>query len=179
VVYNGITTFPPSERQYSFPYIFAMASQLPHKNAAGILAAYQAYRNLVSDPLPLVFCGVSETSQPGVIALKGINDNDLHACYAYADLFVFLSLIEGFGFPPLEALAHGTPVLCSDIPSLREIGKNFANYVDPTQPNLVAKKMAELLTEKNSTSLNNTRSTISKEYSWITCATKILLAIES
>ncbi|WP_347988529.1 glycosyltransferase family 1 protein [Methylomonas sp. AM2-LC] len=177
VVHNGITTFPPSERKYAFPYIFAMASQLPHKNAAGVLAAYQTYRDLVANPLPLVFCGVTETNQPGVIAVKGINDNDLHACYAFADLFVFLSLIEGFGFPPIEALAHGTPVLCSDIPSLREIGKDFATYVDPTKPDLAAKKIATLLTENNSASLKLARTAFSQEYSWTQCASKILMAI--
>ena len=62
---------------------------------------------------------------PDRIIFTGYVDNNLlKQYYKQADLFIFPSLYEGFGLPPLEALAVGTNVICSDIPVLREILKN-------------------------------------------------------
>jgi len=179
VVHNGFSITEPGPRPVDNPYIFAMASQLPHKNADGLLAAYRAYRALENSPLTLVICGISELNQPGVVAVKDLDDTSLHAYYAYADLFVFLSLIEGFGYPPLEALAHGTPVICSDIPSLRETTKGFANYVPPTQAEVVGKKMATLLSQNTPVGIKKERMTIIHKYNWRSCANDVLGVIKN
>ena len=65
--------------------------------------------------LPLALCGADDVQQDGVLALGRVSDEVLGALYAHADLFVFLSLIEGFGYPPIEALRAGTPVVCSTL----------------------------------------------------------------
>ena len=179
VVHNGIAITRPGPMPFPQPYIFAMTSDLPHKNANGILAAYQTYRHLTDTPLPLVVCGISDPNQPGVTAVKGLDDTTLHGYYAHAELFVFLSLIEGFGFPPVEALAHGTKVLCSDIPALREVAKGLASYVAPNEPVAVAEKMAELLAQKDSAAKREQRMAILQEYSWAACADGVLDAIKS
>lgn len=179
ILYNGIPITKAGTRPFEKPYIFAMASHLPHKNYDGLLAAYRAYRAIEDAPLPLIICGVSESNQLGVITVKGLDDATLHAYYAYADLFIFLSLIEGFGFPPVEALAHGTPVICSDIPSLREITKGFANYVPPTLPEVVGKQIAQVLSQDTSVSIKEERKNIINEYTWHSCATGILNVIKS
>ena len=59
VVHNGIPIAVPGSRPSEKPYIFAMASQFPHKNTEDLLAAYCAYRAQVESPLPLVICGIS------------------------------------------------------------------------------------------------------------------------
>ena len=174
VVYNGVSITEPGPRPVAEPYIFAMTSPLPHKNAAGVLAGYQAYRALVTAPLPLYVCGSNATDQAGVTPLKNLSDADLHAYYANAELFVFLSFIEGFGFPPVEALAHGTAVLCSDIPSLREISQGMANYVDVQETTEIGRKIAELLTQENTAELRNQRITILDAYTWPACANGVL-----
>lgn len=179
VVHNGIPITVPAPRPFDKPYIFAMASQLPHKNIEGILVAYAAYRKLESKPLPLVICGVSNSNQLGVISVKGLDDATLHAYYAYADLFVFLSLIEGFGFPPVEALAHGTAVICSDIPVLREVTKGYASYVPPTQAKVVGEKMVELLAQTPSDEVKRERMAVADSYTWLACANGVLKAINS
>jgi len=55
-----------------------------------------------------------------IIEIGGVNDDDLPALYSAAEALVFPSLYEGFGWPPLEAMACGTPAIVSDIPALRE-----------------------------------------------------------
>lgn len=130
------------------PFIFAMASRLPHKNLDGVLRAYEAYRGLAGDQaLPLALCGASDVTQPGVVALGRVSETELQALYAHADLFLFLSLTEGFGYPPMEALRTGTPVVCSDIGVLEEVAGALAKYVHPERPQDAARAMKKVLSE--------------------------------
>lgn len=124
-------------------FIFAMASKLPHKNQQGVLAAYAAYRQRVgAKALPLALCGADDVQQDGVLALGRVSDEVLGALYAHADLFVFLSLIEGFGYPPIEALRAGTPVVCSTLDVFREVCGDMARYASPEDALAVAEEMA-------------------------------------
>lgn len=179
VVPNGIPITRPGERPFNGAYIFAMASALPHKNAEGLIAAYRVYRSLVDQPLPLIVCGISDPNETGVMVVKGIDDTKLHAYYAYADLFIFLSLIEGFGFPPIEALAHGTSVICSDILSLREVAKDLATFVPPCEADKVAKAMVEVLSQVVTDDIKKRRMVIVDDYTWHSCAKGVLEAILS
>lgn len=179
VVHNGLVVTEAGPRPIAEPYIFGMASRLPHKNADGLLAAYRIYRETHEYPLPMVICGLSDVEQDGVATVKGLDDTTLHAYYANAELFVFMSLIEGFGYPPIEALAHGTAVICSDIPALREVAKDYVGYVPPTEPELVAKGIAEAVLQKNTALLKRQRQAIVHDYSWRSCAEGVLAVIKS
>ncbi len=174
VVHNGIEIVPPGPKPFEEAYLFAMTSALPHKNSAGILAAYKAYRGLTDQPLPLFLCGVQDCSDEGVTILSKLDNSTLHAYYAYASLFIFLSRIEGFGFPPVEALAHGTPVICSNISSLREVSKNLANFVPLDEPELIGATIVKLLAQSDTESQRNERVNILKYYTWDSCAKKII-----
>jgi glycosyltransferase involved in cell wall biosynthesis len=77
---------------------------------------------------------------PGFIA-----EGDLPGLYAGADLFVYVSLYEGFGLPPLEAMACGVPVIVSDIPAHREVVGEAALRVPPDNVQLLAETMARVL----------------------------------
>lgn len=178
-VYNGVLITEPGPRPYAQPYLFAMSSRLPHKNADGILQAYQLYRANTDKPLPLIICGISDPQQTGVIAVQGLDEPSLHAYYAYAEGFIFLSLIEGFGFPPIEALAHGTPVLCSDIEVLREIAQDQANYADLDQPALIAEKINILVNQDHTDASKEKRRQILEKYTWSSCANGILKTLKS
>ena len=68
---------------------------------------------------------------PGVVHLDYLDPADLAAVYAGAELFVFPSIYEGFGFPLLEAMAHGVPSIAARSSSLPEIGGDAALYFDP------------------------------------------------
>ena len=66
------------------------------------------------------------------INLQGLSDEELYEEYYKADIVLFCSLFEGFGMPVIEAQQAGCPVICSDIPVLKEVGGDGALYVDPS-----------------------------------------------
>jgi glycosyltransferase involved in cell wall biosynthesis len=85
--------------------------------------------------------GVSER----VSIASFVSDQELHALYWQASVFVFLSEYEGFGLTPLEALAHGVPVLVLDTPVAREIYGSAAAYVSEPRPVTIAAGILQLL----------------------------------
>jgi len=76
-----------------------------------------------------------------------VPDEDLVALYNAADLFVYPSIFEGFGLPPLEAMACGTPVVCSNTSSFPEVVGDAALTVDPLDPEALARAIAALLND--------------------------------
>jgi len=83
-----------------------------------------------------------------VIFTGYVPDEDLPAIYSAADLFVFPSLYEGFGLPVLEAMACGTPVICSNTSSLPEVAGDAALLVDPADVRALAGAMERALTDE-------------------------------
>jgi len=82
----------------------------------------------------------------GTVRFAGfVTDGELVWLYRHAELFMFLSLDEGFGIPTLEALQFGVPILASDIPVFREILGDRATFVDPTSVNRVAEAVRAAL----------------------------------
>ena len=152
VIYNGINPVPTSDRPSALkpdgPYLYAATSMLPHKNAPGILRAYAAYFDAQvregKDPARLLLIGIdSPDSVPGgdvlspeaakyVTCCRYIESGEeMHSLLAGASAFLFLSLVEGFGFPPLEAMQLGVPVICSNRSSLPEVIADAGLLTDP------------------------------------------------
>lgn len=125
------------------PYFISVSSVRPHKNFGFLVQAFAA----VADRLPhqLVIVGESQglrTVDAGLAAqvealggrvrfLGRIPDADLRQWVAHADAMVFPSLYEGFGLPPIEAMAAGCPVLSSTAGALQEVCGEAAPYFDP------------------------------------------------
>src|SRR5574337_1123164 len=76
------------------------------------------------------------------------NDPMLRVFYSRAQAFLFQSLYEGFGLPPLEAMAHGTPVLTSNVSSLPEVFGQAALMVNPEHIFEIARGIRQILTER-------------------------------
>ena len=76
-----------------------------------------------------------------------VPDKTLAVLYRLASVFVFPSLYEGFGLPPLEAMASGTPVITSNVSSLPEVVGDAALLIDPYDPAAIAAAMRRVLTE--------------------------------
>jgi glycosyltransferase involved in cell wall biosynthesis len=172
VVYPGrdetlhVVESAPVRAKYKLPddYILHVGTLQPRKNLIRLIEAMQAIRHAQRQVgirnLTLVLAG-----QPGwlsapvlakarehsdVVRLLGyVPDEDLAGLYSGARAFVFPSLYEGFGFPVLEAMACGTPVICSDTSSLPELVGEAALLVDPTDTSALASAVARVLSEDN------------------------------
>jgi glycosyltransferase involved in cell wall biosynthesis len=180
VVYNGIPLCSPSEHVETEPYIFAVASGMPHKNANYLFEAYKKYRRSAINPLRLIVCGVDAPKVDGVITVKGISSEKLHAYYKGADMFIFASLIEGFGFPPIEAMSYGTFTLCSDISSLREVTKNACIYFDPFESFSLAAAIKQVQDFPEEYPSNpSALIEVSKQYNWDSCASGVLNVVKN
>lgn len=122
------------------PYICAITSELPHKNAKGIIESYKKYCEISCNPLNLVIIGLSDILSyklpkdinNRITCYKFIKENsELYKIIANSRLFLFLSLVEGFGLPPIEAMQLNVPVVCSNISSLPEVTGGAAILVNP------------------------------------------------
>lgn len=141
VVYPGLSQeyFPQSESEiervknkYNLPnkFILSLGTQEPRKNLERLI---QATADL---PTPLVIAGKygwgKKIDNPSHVTVLGfVDEADLPALYSSATVFCYPSLYEGFGFPVLEAMACGTPVVTSNISSLPEVSGEAAILVDP------------------------------------------------
>lgn len=159
VIYNGynkITELPECVDKSN--YIIAVTSKLPHKNAKGIIEAYEVYFKQCEHPLQLRIIGIGDGEQyalepqakENIKCYQYIESNEeMHRMIAEAKIFLFLSLIEGFGFPPVEAMQLGTPVVCSKMSSLPEVVGDAAILVDPCEPDEVADALVKLQNDAN------------------------------
>lgn len=159
VIYNGynkITELPECVDKSN--YIIAVTSKLPHKNAKGIIEAYEVYFKQCEHPLQLRIIGIGDVEQytlepqakENIKCYQYIESNEeMHRMIAEAKIFLFLSLIEGFGFPPVEAMQLGIPVVCSKMSSLPEVVGDAAILVDPCEPDEVADALVKLQNDAN------------------------------
>ena len=86
-----------------------------------------------------------DTDSDKIHFLGRISDEELVRLYNQAECFVFPSLYEGFGLPPLEAMACGCPVLVSDIPVEREVCGDAALYFNPLEPSEILRMITQYL----------------------------------
>ena len=130
-------------------YVLHLSSGKPHKNVPRLIEAWglaapergRAVLALAGD----AGAQAPGAAPPGVRLLGRVDEADLPALYAGARLFVFPSLFEGFGLPVLEAMACGTPVVCSDLSSLPEVAGDAALLVNPRDPRAIAAAVVRLL----------------------------------
>lgn len=127
------------------PYLFSVSTLQPRKNYQMLIRAFKPIA--ANWPHNLVIAGgkgwlyeqilaeVAQQELTGRVHFLGfVDDRDLPALYSQATLFLFPSLYEGFGLPPLEAMACGVPVLLSDASCLPEIGGPAALLLSPHDP---------------------------------------------
>lgn len=163
VIYEGVTPLASptsSASPTSFPFLLYVGNAYPHKNLSVLLEAFQLIHQRIP-ALHLIFAGrddqfsrhLEQQAQKSRSAshfsfIRNPSDEQLGDLYRHAELYVFPSRIEGFGLPPLEAMRMGTPVACSDIPSLREILGEAACYFPPNDPKHIADTIVSLLNDQ-------------------------------
>ena len=131
-------------------YVLCIGSQIRNKNHAAVLAAM---RGLAGAPLTLVcvgsanraiFSGGDCAASANIIGAGTVTDSELKALYENALCFVFPSLYEGFGIPPVEAMAAGCPVIVSDAAAMPEVCADAALYCDPHAPDTLREHIEAL-----------------------------------
>jgi glycosyltransferase involved in cell wall biosynthesis len=136
------------------PYIFALGNIHPRKNLGRLLEAYLRLKKRRKSMPEMVWGGLerwessellSQAQAAGIILPGFIAQRHLPTLYRQAEMLVYPSLYEGFGLPPLEALACGTPVVTSNTTSLPEVVGEAALTVDPTSIEAIAGAMARIL----------------------------------
>ncbi|MBW2618979.1 MAG: glycosyltransferase family 4 protein, partial [Deltaproteobacteria bacterium] len=159
-------------------YLVAPGNRRSHKNLAGAVRAFQRLAALEQAPGLVIVGQAPDLSAPGpgrVIQAQELGDDELAALYTGARATIFASLAEGFGLPPLEALACGCPVVASDLPVLREVlGPEAALYTPPGDEAAMAKGLAQVLAETETAS-KRTQAGQAKAagYTWEKAANKL------
>lgn len=131
-------------------FVLAVGSHDPRKNLAGVFAAASRLPDVCFAVAggfnPAVFATERPLVLPANVVLLGyVSDGELSALYQSAGCFVFPSFYEGFGLPPLEAMACGCPTVVASTSSLPEACGDAALYCDPTDPDDIAHQIRCLL----------------------------------
>jgi glycosyltransferase involved in cell wall biosynthesis len=137
-------------------FLLSVGTVEPRKNLGRLVAAYAAARSRLPEKWPLLVVGPtgwssgsSSIDPAGVYRLGEVEDGVLTGLYAKARLFAYVPLMEGFGFPPLEAMRMGTPVVTShDVPSVVEAPEaEAALMVDPFDVESIAAGLVAAATD--------------------------------
>jgi glycosyltransferase involved in cell wall biosynthesis len=146
-------------RIFDYPYILFVGNRRKHKNLSLLIKAFAIIKEKI--PHYLVIVGEKEKEKDEVdILVEELNiqeraiqlikpsDEVIINLYKFADLFVFPSLYEGFGLPPLEAVSLGCPVILSDIPVLREVFGEAGFYFNPYSEEDLAKAILKVISNE-------------------------------
>jgi len=129
------------------PFLLYPARAWPHKNHARLFEAFALLRRERPE-LRLVLTNYDGPTPDGVESLGRVSQDELAELYRGAAALVFPSLYEGFGQPPLEAMACGCPVACSNVASLPEVVDAAARLFDPTSAEEIAAAVEDVLRER-------------------------------
>jgi glycosyltransferase involved in cell wall biosynthesis len=192
VIYNAIDDHfatPPSDEavqrvreryQLDGPFALYVGNIKPHKNIERLIDAFDLVRRGGFERMELLIIGDQISKYPRlrravdkhklhkhVRFLGFVPDDTLAALYRLATVFVFPSLYEGFGLPPLEAMASGTPVVTSNRSSLPEIVGDAAELVDPYSAGSIAEGIQRVLSDPSLRQTMITRGLArAREFSW-------------
>lgn len=202
VIYSGVNKEQNENKnvgnirkKYNLPekYILYLGTIEPRKNIIGLIKAFEIFKeNFPKSPEKLVIAGskgwlyedifrtARNSPHKNDIIFSGfIADEDKAQLYGLSSLFVYPSFYEGFGFPPLEAMVAGVPVITSDCSSFPEVVGDSALMVNPYNSGQLAWAMGEILfdIELRKKMIKKGRDRVMK-FSWEKCAKETLGVLE-
>jgi len=136
--------------QINEDFVLAVGHSHPIKNFSGVIEAFKIVRKKYKIKLVIAgLTGKKVAKDEDIIYVGHIPNDKLYILYSAAKCFIFPTLHEGFGLPPLEAMACGCPVVVSDKGSLPEVCGDAAVYVNPYDPQSIAEGILKVLTDEN------------------------------
>lgn len=183
-------------KKYHLPrrYILFVSTLEPRKNVEGLIEAYRALPEAIKAQYALVLVGLSGWKSQGIEAAIGdaqtagdkvvrigyATSSDLAAIYSGASLFAYPSFYEGFGLPPLEAMACGVPVVTSNSSSLPEVVGDAALTIDPADQSALTAAMAQVLADPQlAADLRQKGLRRAKQFTWEVSAQRLLDIIKA
>lgn len=179
---SSISSLPAKNR----PFILYVGARGGYKNFEGLLAAYASHADLLNNYNLVLFGGGSlntnevdriQSMHIPLVQVRQVSGDDgvLAALYKQADMFVYPSLYEGFGIPPLEAMSFDCPVACSNTSSIPEVVGDAAIQFNPLDTDSIADALLSLSLDSalraNLIDLGRIRL---EKFSWEKCATQTL-----
>lgn len=167
------------------PFILAVSSMSPHKNFHLLVKAVALLGKTNFDVLiaggtnPAIFRSADIPLPETVKHVGYVNDVELKSLYSQASCFIYPSLYEGFGLPPLEAMSNGCPVIVARAGSLPEVCDDAALYCNPNDPQDIANKIWIMMNDvKLQDDFRAKGKSRSEMYTWEKCARKTLSVIK-
>ncbi len=189
VIYEGTpdsSSLP--EKKTKDPYLLYVGNAYPHKNLRRLILAFKELSQ--ERDLKLILVGEIDyfyqqlrkefSHLKNIVFADFVSDQELISLYQNASLYVFPSLCEGFGLPPLEAMSHGLPVISSSATCLPEILGQAALYFNPNNSQEIIQRIKEVLDDKKlQEKLISSGFKKIKEYSWNEMSKEILKIYQS
>lgn len=159
----GMTTQDKVKQKYNLPtkFILFLGTIEPRKNIIGLIEAFEQSYSLLPTPYTLIIAGhkgwndkkiyqkfESSPYKDKIKFIGSINPEDKSTLYSLASLFVYPSFYEGFGFPVVEAMTCGLPVITSNRSSLPEIAGHATYLVNPNKPSELAQAILAILKDE-------------------------------
>jgi glycosyltransferase involved in cell wall biosynthesis len=163
VVHSGVDRgwfeIPPSASPHARPYLIYVGNVKPHKNLGRLLEAFRQVASRIQCDLLILgknegflsgdrtVRATAERLAPRVQLLGALPQEELMRYVSHAEALVLPSLYEGFGLPPLEAMACGCPAIVSNVASLPEVCGDAAEYFNPFEPASIAEAILRVQKE--------------------------------
>lgn len=197
VIYCGFNNFSNENINYSnirksilkydkLPYILTVSTISPRKNIDNLISAFNLIKNEITHQL--IIAGKKGWMYDNIINLveklnlndrvfftDQINDDELKFLYKNAKFFIYPSIYEGFGLPPLEAMSYGIPTIVSNRTSIPEVCFDAAEYFDPYNYKDIGSKILQLISNNNKINIIKQKGyNRIKLFSWVRCANENL-----
>lgn len=191
-IYNGVTTGEPAMKESELRRKLGVEGRIvsyvgrhdPYKNVGGLVRAFELSCEQLGEDVVLVIAGKIDQRYPHanklakaspfhkrIIFTGYLPEAERLALLRASSVFTFPSMHEGFGLPPLEAMAEGVPVIASNAASLPEVLGDAALFVNPRNPESLADAIANVLTDKKTAArLRSAGYTQAAKYTWKRCA---------
>lgn len=164
-------------------YFLYVGNNRPHKNLDRVLQAFALVIQQVKIDIKFLIVGQQLKNNPEIekylvtlnltdkVISTELSDTELTAVYSGAEAFIYCSLSEGFGLPVLEAMAQGTPVITSDLSSMKEISEGYALLVNPYSVESIKEGMLKLISDEELRKELSRKGLIrAREFTWEKCA---------